>query len=130
MSTDKPYEFNMKTAKDKYKVLTTSQLGDWHGKMVDLDYPVQVIQVLERQPPWSCDQVLAWHCISIYLLSLVFCLLESNPPYIYYRSYTFLTGYKPGKLYSAQIKALRKDASSTSRQVQSSTSTALKLEAK
>ena len=37
--------------------------------------------LLERQPPWSCDQVLAWHCISIYLLSLVLCLLESNPLY-------------------------------------------------
>ena len=56
MSTDKPYEFNMKTAKDKYKVLTTSQLGDWHGKMVDLDYPVQVIQAFKDlilNPVWS-----------------------------------------------------------------------------
>lgn len=39
-----PFEPN---STGKYKVLTTSLLGDWHGQAKKLDYPVQIVQALK-----------------------------------------------------------------------------------
>ncbi|KAF2670233.1 hypothetical protein BT63DRAFT_478411 [Microthyrium microscopicum] len=40
-------DFKLKTTDGKFKILTTSQIGDWHKPDASFDYPVQAIQAVK-----------------------------------------------------------------------------------